>query len=299
MWILLTIASLIFGACMETVDKIAIVKDKTIDLFAATFWRNLLFLVWIAIFATFGVFGHLSLFITWPVVLVAVLFTGSSFFYTYLLKKIEVTSQAALSYASPAFYLIIDAVLLKLHFSAFQALGILLLTGGGILFTIDPKGGIRKEFTPRIWMIFVYEFLVNGVEYYGFKYYFLSYQMNEISYFFNIWLVMMILLLLVVVLQGRWKTLWKAAQNHHYFAKSALSKFFDAAQSLLWLNAIALAAVSQVNAVNSLFPVILIGVVFVTQNIFGFKAEEEFSKGRLSLKLAAVALLCVGGFFIR
>src|SRR5689334_5040801 len=98
MWILFALASLVFQALEETVDKIAIVKDKAIDLFAATFWRNLLFWLWIVIFGVFGVLGPLKFFFTWPIFLLGILFMGTGFFYTYLLKKVELTRSAALSY---------------------------------------------------------------------------------------------------------------------------------------------------------------------------------------------------------
>jgi uncharacterized membrane protein len=299
MYILVALAAVVFEACMEAVDKIAIVKNTAIDLAGATFWRNIAFIIWIAIFGAIGIFGSITLLVTWPIMLLGLIFAGSAYFYTYLLKKIEVTSEAALSYASPALYLIIDAVLLGLHFSVFQAAGVLLLAGGGMLFVLDTKGGIRKEFTPWVWMIFIYDFLVNGAEYYSFKYYFLGTHLNEVSYWFDTTLVMIAVLLLIALVQGGWKKLWHAASDHHYFAKCMLSKFFDAGQSCLWLYAITLATVSQVSAIGSIYPLVLIAIVFVVQNVFGYKAKEEFSRGRLSLKFAAVILLCIGGFLIR
>jgi len=51
--------------------------------------------------------------------------------------------------------------------------------------------------------------------------------------------------------------------------------------------------------VNALYPLILLGIIYLFQNILGLKTEERFSKGFLVLKLAAVLLLCVGGFFAR
>jgi drug/metabolite transporter (DMT)-like permease len=300
MYIFIALLALFFEACDEAIDKIAIVKHKGIDLFAATFWRNLINFGWIAIFVASGLFGGLTFLISWPVVLLGIIFMGDAFFYTYLLKKIEISSQAALSYATPALYLIIDAFLFKLHFSAFQVLAILLLVAGGMLFTVDTKkGGIRKEFTPRVWIILVYYFLSGAVEYYSFKYYFPAYHLNEVSYFFNTYLVMIVIFIVMIVLQNRWKAVRAAAHDHHYLAKVTLSKFFDAAQSCLWLYAIALATVSQVEAVGSFYPLLLVAVVFIIQNVFGYKAEEEFKGGRLYLKIVAVVVLCVGGLLLK
>lgn len=89
MYILIAIASLLLQACMESIDKIAIVKDKAIDLFAASFWRNLLFFVWIAIFAVTGLFGKFVFLITWPVILLGIIFTGSAFFIPISLKRLR------------------------------------------------------------------------------------------------------------------------------------------------------------------------------------------------------------------
>lgn len=300
MWILFAIASLFFQAVEEAVDKIAIVKDKTIDLFAATVVRNFLFWLWIAVFGIAGFLGSLKIMLTWPILLLAVILIGGGFFYTYLLKKIELTESAALSYVSPALYLIIDAALLKLNFTWLQAMGILLLTAGGMLFVINVKGGgIKEEFTPQVWAIFVYNFLISGVQYYSFKYFFETQGLNEVSYYFNIWLVMLVMFLVIALVQNRWSALWRAAREHLYFDKMLLSKGCDAFAAYLWLHALTLASVSQVNAIGSIYPLILIGSLYLLQNVFKFKAEENFSKGALSLKLVAVALLCIGGFLAK
>lgn len=299
-WIAFGIAGVVFLAMEETVDKIAIVGDKDIDPLASTFWRNFLFWIWICVFAAFGFLGHISFFFAWPMLVLAVVFIGSGFFYTYLLKKIELTSASAVSYASPFFYFIIDAFLLKAGFTVFQALGILLLTAGGMLFVIDPRrGGLRKEFTPKVLGIFVYDFLISGVDYYAFKYYFDVYHLNEVSYFFNVWFLMFVFFIALIAIRGSWRITWHAALDHDYIGKVAVSKFFDAASSYAWFHAIALSSVSQMNALNAFFPLALIAVVYTMQNLLGFKAEEEFSKGRLAPKLVAVIMLCVGGFFAR
>ncbi len=237
---------------------------------------------------------------TWPIFVLAVIFMGSGFFYTYLLKRIELTSASVVSYASPFFYFIIDAILLKVGFSTFQAMGILILTAGGMLFVIDPqRRGLRREFTPRILGIFVYDFVISGIDYYSFKYYFDVYHLNEVSYFFNIWLLMILLFLAVIAIRGSWKVVAHAALDHDYIGKVTVSKFFDAASAYTWLHAIALSSVSQMNALNAFFPVALIIVVYIMQNMFGFKAEEEFSKGRFAMKILAVLFLCIGGFLAR
>ena len=299
MWILFAIGALVFQAVTATIDKIAVVKDKTINTLAATFWRQVVFWLWSCFFAVLGVAGSLTLFVRWPIVLLAMLFMASSFFYTYLLKKVELTGFSVVAYLSPFLYLLVDTIILKLHVSAFQTFGILLLTAGGMLFALNPKGGIKKEFTAKVWGIFAYDFLMNGVAYYSFKYYSTTYQLNEVSYFFNIWMVMVAMLAVVVIFHSNRKTVWHTALSHGYLAKVTLSKGLDAVCAYLGFHAIALATVSQVNGMSALFPLILVIVVYASQKIFKFKAGEKFSHGHIILKFVAVVLLCIGGFMAR
>lgn len=298
MWILFAVGALLCQGVEESIDKIAIVGDKAVDTFAASFWRNVIFWLWFVIVGISGLLGSLTFFISVPIVLMAALFMGSGIFYTYLLKRIEVTAAAALNYAVPFLYLFIDLVILRLSLTPLQVAGVLLLTAGGLLFvTQHPKRfQLKKEFTPKIFGIFAYSFVVSGVQYYGFKYYFETHAMNEVSYYFNIWLVMTALFLLVIAARNQWETLWRAFRENRYGPKMIVSKGFDAASSYLWLHALTLASVSQVQSTSALYPLILLGIVYVMQNIFRLNAEEEFSKERLVFKLAAVVLLCIGGF---
>ncbi len=297
MWILFALGSLVFQGFETVIDKIAIVKDKNIDSLAASFWRVLMFLLWFVVLGLTGFLGVLRIILPWPVVVFALLWIGGALFYTYLLKNIEVTGSSALSYASPFVYLVIDTFLFKVNMTPFQILGIILLAAGGMAFVLEPgKLKIRREFTSKIWGIFLYNLVLGVAEYYGFKYFLNHASMNEVSFFASTWLLVTAGFMIIISVRKKWGITMETAQKNRFLGKVTISKGLDAACSWLWLHAISMTAVSRVDAVGSLYPLILIGAVYLIQNVFGLKAEEEFSKGYLALKLIGIALLSVGGF---
>ena len=103
---------------------------------------------------------------------------------------------------------------------------------------------------------------------------------------------------MAIVLRGKARLVLAAARSRGYLKKVILSKGLDAIYAGLWFHAVGIAAVSQVSAVGALFPLILFGVVYLAQEIFGFKAEEKFSDGRLAFKFFAILLLCFGGWLV-
>jgi len=300
MWMLFAFGALFFQALQNVIDKIAIVKDKNIDSLSATFWRTFMFFMWCLILGLTGVLGELKIFIPFPLFVFALLYMGSAFFYTHLLKKIEISGSSVLSYASPFFYLIIDTILLKTGMSTLQVLGVILLAAGGISFALQPgKLKFREEFTPKIWLIFLYNLILGIIEFYSFKYYFQLGSLNEISFYTNAWLVMTLGFAIIISFQGKWKIIASAAKKNNYLQKTILSKGIDAVGSWFWLHAVSMVAVSRVDAIGSFFPLILLGVVYLMQNIFSFKADEELSKNNFLYKLVAIILLCIGGFLAK
>lgn len=300
MWIFFAIGSLFSEALETATDKIALVKNKLIDPLAATFLRLIMVCLISAICGMLGFLGPLKLLLAWPIVLVGLLDASASLAYTYLLKHVEATSSAIVSYFSPLLYLAIDVNLLKTHLTPLQILGIFFLVFGGVIFALDPKKlRFKKEFTPIVWGLLAFNFIFGGFEYYTFKYYFADHRINEISFLFSFELICVFLLGLTVVFSGKISAVWRALTRSSYFRMVGISKSLDVGASYLWLHALALATVSQVNATNSLYPLMLILVVYLAQNLFKFKAEEKFSGGHLTYKLIAVILLCAGGYFIR
>lgn len=297
MWALFALGSLVSQAFESVIDKIAIVTDKSIDSIAASFWRVLLFLLWFVVFGLTGVLGELKIIFPWPIVVFGLLWIGGALFYTYLLKNIEVTGSSALSYASPFFYLVIDVFLFKANMTTLQVLGIILLAAGGMAFVLQPgKLKMRSEFTAKVWWIFLYNLVLGIVEFYGFKYFLSRSVVNEVSFFASTWLIVTIGFVVIISLQRKWGRALQAARKNNFLGKTVVSKGLDAVCSWLWLHAIVMTNVSRVDALGSLYPLILIGVVYLMQEVFGFKADETLSRSHLALKLSAVVLLAVGGY---
>ena len=296
MWELFVLVALVLQALESVIDKIAIIKNKAINSLGATFWRSFLFFFWCVLFGVTGMFGELKIFLTWPILFFALLWVGSSFFYTYQLKNIEISSLSLFSSTIPFFYLVIDTLLLHTNINPLQISGILFLVSGGFMLVIQPgKLKFRHEFTWKILCIFFYNFILGSSEYYGFKYYFNYHLLNEISFYFNTWLVVLIVFIIIISLQNKWKTIFNTIRVNHFFEKTMMSKGLDAMSSWLWLHAISFVAVSQVNSLGALYPIIFLGIVFIIQKVFGLKIGERLSPRYLKLKVVAVILLCAGG----
>jgi len=301
MWLLYALGSLIFNAAETTVDKVALVSSKTIDALSGTFLRVFLFCFYFGVGGAIGFLGTLRIFAPWPIIGIGIICAGSSLVYTYLLKRLEATGYTALSYLGPLLYLIIDTQFLKFRLTPFEVLGVLLLTAGGVMFVINPgQLKFKKEFTPIVFIMLAYNFFINAAQNYGFKYYYETRGLNEVSFYFNVWTIALIVLLGVMLASNKLGSLWHTVNGNQRFVKTiAVSKLFDAGNSWLWLHALALVTVSQVNATDAIYPLIMIGVVYIVQNVFKLKVEEKLSQGYLGFKLAAVGLLCLGGFLVK
>ena len=301
MWIFFAIGSLVLNSFETTTDKIALVGDKVMDYLAASFWRVFLFCLFYGLLGLTGTVGKLHIFLPLPLLIIGIFCASSSIFYTKLLKQIEATGYAVLSYMAPVLYLFVDIFIIKAHLTGLEAIGILLLASGGVMFVLNPKTfRVKKEFTPAVFGMLVYNIFINASQYYAFKYYFNRGLINEVSFYFNIWIVTLIVLVGFLVVRKKTSVTLHSLRDHKKFmATITLSKFFDVSSSLLWLHALAMATVSQVNATDAVYPLMMIAVVYIAQSLFKLKAEEKFSQGHLAFKLAGVMLLCVGGFLVR
>ncbi len=301
MWIIFAIGSLLAESIETAADKIALVTDETVDVLAATTLRVFFYCLVVGVVGWSGILGKLHVFIPAPILILGLLCGLSSIFYTYLLKHIEATGYAALSYASPILYLLIDTFIVKAHLDFLQIIGIFLLTIGGILFVINPKRfRLKKEFTPAVLAIFAFSFAINAFEYYSFKFYYSAGRINEISFYFNVFTIALLALAVTLILKGKLPQLKDTVLHHTGFMKTIfVSKIFDAICSILWLYAIALATVSQVNAMNALYPLMLMVALYIAQKVFQLTAKEDFSQKKSVVKFGAVLLLCVGGILIR
>ncbi len=247
-----------------------------IDTIVATFYRNVAYCLIALVVGLTGILGPMVLVINWPIVLVGALFVGSALFYTYLLKHVELTGSSALDYSRPILFLIVDVLIFQAAFNSSQIVGMLLLILGGLLFVINPlTHRLKPEYTKYVWLIFIYETISYGAEYYVFKEYVGSGQLNEISYIFSTNVVMMIGLTAITAWKGTWKNLVTVASHNRYLTKVMLSKACDFIYVVLLYRALKLATVAQVSATDAFYPLILLVLLYIVEKILNSKPAKN------------------------
>src|SRR3989344_5567286 len=124
MWQLSALASLFARAGQRVADKAALVQDFRVDSYIATFYRQFIYLFLICIVGFFGWMGEMVLTFKWHLVVYALVCLPSVFFYTHLLRKIEVTLLEAMMCLAPALFLFVDVVILHVGLTATQFIAI-------------------------------------------------------------------------------------------------------------------------------------------------------------------------------
>ena len=77
-----------------------------------------------------------------------------------------------------------------------------------------------------------------------------------------------------------------------------VSKAFDAMSTILWTQALTLAAVSQVSAMGALEPLVLFASTIIVQDVMRFSTGEKLDRKRTRWKAAAISMLVVGGLLM-
>jgi uncharacterized membrane protein len=298
MWELLALGSLFALAIENIIDKASLVKYENVDIIVASFWRTVFFFLFITFFGvSFFPLGYLH-FSFYPLLLIAAPFsTISSLSYTLLLKKVEVTSLATLSYLTPVFFLIIDTHILHLNFSPRIIMGIVMLTIGGVSFTWNRKVNLRTKINPRVLVSFLFTLFWNGFLAYSFKFLNITKGLNGISFFSSLWFLNSLLLLLLICFNSSLKLLIQN-QSISYSKQVIISKGFDALSTVLWVSALTLVAVSRLNALESLYPLILLLFVLGSRIIFKYKLTENLDRDIILIKFASAFCLLLGGILI-
>lgn len=298
MWQVYVLGSLLASAGENVIDKAAIIKNVTIDLYVASFWRALMYFIAVSVIGLLGILGPLHFFFHWSIFLIAPFGICTSLFYTYMLQRIEVTSIGAVAYLTPLVFLFIDADVVHAGLSLYQGLGIALLVLGGVGFALDGETfRIKRGLDWCMWCIFLFNLAWAGVEAYLFKYLHTTYGLTGTSFFATLWLVCAALLVLVALCMGRAKQLF-ARTSLVYVSRTIPSKFCDGLSSVFWAQALTLAAVSQVSAFEALYPLVLFLAVAFVQLGLHIQLKETFSRLHFIWKTIATALLVLGGFLV-
>lgn len=298
MWQLFALGSLVATAYSEVVDKAGIVSHRRIDPVVATFWRVLLFAIVTLVVGMIGIDGPLSISFSLPFIALGIFSALSSLFYTRILRGVEVLEIGALLYAAPFVYLWIDSNILHTSFDAAEIAGIMLLVLGGLAFTLDTRmHRFKKNLSLPIVGMLLTVVLFSGVEAYLFKYLHAHDGISSVNFIASYAIIAVIPFLLVLLFTGRMReTLTPRARSYIPYALSG--KVFDATSSLLWVQALTIAAVSQVSAMEALSPLVLFFVTVIGQDLFKLKFGEKLDRSRLTWKAGAVTLLVLGGLLV-
>ena len=298
MWQLYVLASLFASSGEYVTDKIAIVTDRRVDSVVATFWRMCFFTICVFIIGALGFLGGVSFTLNPLIILVGLIGVGNSLVYTYLLRRIEITGIGAISYLAPFLFLYIDTRILHTSLSANEIWGIFLMVLGGFAFAIDGKTHhFKREYSPFVWLMLFYMVFFTGAEAYVFKLMNASSGISAPSFFVSTALINLAVLACIVLLQKKTHLLFKRPALI-YIPRVAISKSFDAIETVLWAQALTLAAVSQVSAMEAMEPLVLFVVTVVVQDLFRFRANEKLGRSRMRWKALAISMLVIGGLLV-
>jgi drug/metabolite transporter (DMT)-like permease len=298
MWQLLTLGALFFSAGENIVDKSALITDKRVDYAVATLWRISLYVFCVVAIGLTGILGTLTFSLSPWLLLFGIPSALASLGYTYLLRRVEVTGIGAITYLSPFLFLAVDALLLHTSFTSTELFGIILVTFGGFGFAIDGKTHhFKREFSLAVWALLFYDIIQTGAEAYLFKYLNATQGVSPMTFFLMVWLSAVVFLFALVLYQRKTHLLFKKAALV-YLPRAGVGKLFDAVSSLLWAQALALAAVSQVSALGALDPLVLFVMTVAAQRLLGMRVGEKTARTQLQWKAISIGVLVFGGWLL-
>ncbi len=298
MWQLLALLAIVAVSLQDVVDKWAMVSNRTIDASVATFWRNALAFIFTLAVGVWGILGPLTWYFDLWILAFALMLVCTSYLYTYMLRRVEVTSIEMDNYLAPLIFLAVDVVLVEATLSFAQIVGVLLLACGGFLLTMDGKTHHRKrEFSPKVFGIILFWIAYGGFQYYLFKHLHETQGLSSVSFMASTYVIVIGIMLLVVVARGKYKALFNAA-SARYLPPVALSKGLDTAATLLTLTAITYASVSQVSAIGALAPLMLLVIAVFVQKETRFNIRERVDRANIVWKIVAIGALSLGIYLV-
>lgn len=292
-----------FAATEETIDKATMVGSKTIDLLSAAWIRNSLsfgisFLV--AITMSGGAFP--TIIISAPIIFLGVLYGINAITYTFLLKKVEITTSSIMESFIPLVFLPIDLFIFGSHFFPRQIAGIFILVIGGIIFFYRKKtnAALTKKQISTLLSIFLFDALLIGSESYLFKDYFTNLHLSEMDFLVNVWGVMFLFLTILVLLRYLYTRKIPSIKMHKkYILGSLSSKILDYGGSFFFLKALTVASTSQVTSMKVFYPVALLFIVLGTQKKLRVNLEEYLDRKSLIPKVLGIIIICCGAYLAR
>jgi drug/metabolite transporter (DMT)-like permease len=279
------------------------VKQQAIGLLSATWIRIGTYCV-IAYIGGYLIMGETpALILGWMMVILGLINALNSYFYSVLVRRLEITTSGVIFNLAPLVFLFIDIVLLKKGLSLTEICGVLLLVVGGILFLgrkhLIEKFGKDKRLA--VFGMFIFGVFYLGFQNYLFQYYSLHYHIPETNYLLSLGMWTFVFITAGLIFSSLRGTRVKSNLRvyMHYTAGSFAAKTANYGATYFLLKALLLASVSQVYAMEAFFPIMLMFLVLILQGSMHIKMQEDMSREALLHKITGVILISAGIFLVK
>jgi len=297
-WFLWALLGTFFSSLDSIIDKkIVVRREKEIDALVGSFYRNLMFWVFIILIGLSGIFGKIVPMFAFPLLIFAVLHVGSSLVYDHFLKNSEVIRFTSIGFIFPFILIVGDRFIFDITYTLQDFIGIFLLVLGGYVMAYNFIDG-KSAFSLKQWGFFIFAFLVGIFEYVLFKIYHNSVGINEVSFYFSAWIYVMIAFSIFILIKGKLKIMPSTAMKDGYIYKTSVSKFSDALGGIFLLKAVSLSTITKVHSIEAFAPLIVFILALIMYKQFKWDLKESFDKKNLTMKFLAVIMLSIGGYLI-
>jgi hypothetical protein len=284
MWQLYAIASVSCNALEQISDKRAMREE--VGGAVATFIRVTFYTLLLIPLA--ALVGHpVHWYCTPGILLFSLINVTMASAYTVLMKHVNVTSIAVLSYLAPLIFLAIDRAN-GASFTVLQVLAIVGLVGGGVGFAIDS----RPQFDGRTLFALACTLACSGAEAYYVKHVQRAEGIHILTILANMWGWVIALLALYLVASGKWRSLF-TREAVRYARWSLLGKSLDTWTSVFWSLGLPLTTVAEYASMEVFFPPVMLLLVLFAQGVLGVDLGENVRGSAMARKAAAALLLVV------
>lgn len=299
MWQFFSFLSVLSGTVEETIDKATMVSSKAVDIVGASWFRNTALLV-VTFFGGWLIESRMPSFVwTMPILVLGILYAVQALFYTGLLRHVEITTSSLMDTLIPLVFLPIDIFVIGVPFLPRQVVGIVALVVGGIIF-FWKRENITRAHVQLIIVAFIFDLLIYGLESYSFQALFGSDSTSAVDFLWSMWSVMVVMLSVMFASVCAYQnTLPKISHYKKYLRGSFMAKTADYTGSFFYLQALTLASASQVVAMKSIYPLVLIGVAAVAQKHLKVDLDETLGRKAFFQKALASCVVCLGVYLIR
>jgi drug/metabolite transporter (DMT)-like permease len=273
--------------CLENITDKRAMRDE-IDGDVASFIRVLLYCLLVV-----PITSLIGSSVTWHISVGIILFGFASAVmssaYTQVLKRVDVTTIAVLTYIGPLLFLAIDAG--RGHsFSSWQIAGLIGLVVGGIGFVFDGRLKADRMTFAMLGVMFTY----SGIEFYYLQYVNRTTGISGISFFASVWAWACAFLLLNLVLRKKWRMLTDK-QARQYAALSVVGKSFDVGSSYFSGLALTATTVAQFSAMQVFYPPMMLMLAMTVQHLIRIDLGEQITRTTFARKAGMAVLLVISG----